>query len=70
MRMQEIKYTWGGRAYLTHYGRRIYLDEVMKFNTPEVYGGITFHGYKTISNAGAFWVHISDCGDGGGVVSR
>ena len=29
-RWQLPKFTVGGRAYLTHYGSRIYMDEVMR----------------------------------------
>ena len=66
-RSQAIKYTLKGRAYLTHYHTRLYLDEVMRIDPGIEIRNRMYCGYRGISNCGAYMVGISDCGDGGWV---
>lgn len=54
MKLQKIKYTNSGRAYVAHYGTKIYLDEVLRdYINPNI-------GYKHISNIGGYKITISD----------
>jgi len=51
------------RPYVDYFKHRIYLDEVMRLNTPEVIDGIEYHGYKGISNSMSYMIHINPSGD-------
>lgn len=66
-RSQAIKYTLKGRAYLTHYHTRLYLDEVMRVNTEIPIRNKMYCGCRGISNTGAYLIGISDNGEEGWV---
>ena len=51
------------RAYVDYFKHRIYLDEVMRLDTPEVIDGIEYHGYMGISNSMSYMIHINPSGD-------
>ena len=51
------------RSYVDYFKHRIYLDEVMRLNTPEVIDGIEYHGYMGISNTMSYMIHIHPSGD-------
>ncbi len=51
------------RPYVDYFKHRIYLDEVMRLNTPEVIDGIEYHGYMGISNTMSYMIHIDPSGD-------
>ena len=51
------------RPYVDYFKHRIYLDEVMRLNTPEVIDGIEYHGYMGISNTMSYMIHIDPAGD-------
>lgn len=51
------------RPYVDYFKHRIYLDEVMRLDTPEVIDGIEYHGYKGISNTMSYMIHIDPSGD-------
>ena len=51
------------RPYVDYFKYRIYLDEVMRLNTPEVIDGIEYHGYMGISNNMSYMIHIDPSGD-------
>lgn len=50
-------------AYIDYNGNKIFLNQVMRLDTPIVIDGIEFHGYSTISNFGGYLVHLDDSGD-------
>lgn len=51
------------RPYVDYFKHRIYLDEVMRLDTPEVIDGIEYHGYMGISNNMSYMIHIDPSGD-------
>lgn len=51
------------RPYVDYFKHRIYLDEVMRLDTPEVIDGIEYHGYMGISNTMSYMIHIDPSGD-------
>lgn len=51
------------RPYVDYFKHRIYLDEVMRLDTPEVIDGIEYHGYMGISNSMSYMIHIDPSGD-------
>ena len=51
------------RPYVDYFKHRIYLDEVMRLDTPEVIDGIEYHGYMGISNSMSYMIHINPSGD-------
>ena len=51
------------RPYVDYFKYRIYLDEVMRLNPPEVIDGIEYHGYMGISNTMSYMIHIDPSGD-------
>jgi len=69
-KIQTVKYTPRGRAYITHYDRRIYLDEVMRLNTPEIINGIKYQCVQGICNTAAFLVSLSSDGETARVIIK
>ncbi len=60
---QKVKFDRRGAAYLTHYGRRIYLDEVMRCHS----GGNIAIGYYS-NNYKVYILGYDDDGDAVGMV--
>lgn len=66
MRFQEIKNTGTGNAYVTHFGKRIYLNLFERCNGDYITHNkksLQVHGWHAIGYHGAYGIHISDCGE-------
>lgn len=66
MKSQKIKNTGTGAAYVTHYGKRLPLENFIRCNGDFIHHkgeSLEVHGWFSIGYFGAYGIHISNDGE-------